>query len=282
MEGTLAVARGWYDRAVAVALEAGLGYEAGAEIGMAIGALLLGPEHLDEGERVLRAALERWKDNQRLQFDVGWRLGVVLIRNGRVEEGRMLVDRAIALAEEMGWDLQRNANFPFELAAWAERYADAERAERLLRQVIAWRGTVPVEVELEQTELASILCDQGRAKEAFELVETHPDPGADVQTQVRWRSARARVLSGTGSPEHDSVQVAREAVVFADRFDRLDLQADARVDLAEVLLTFDHIESARHALQEAEALYERKGIPPYDRLLRLRAQAGLTHEALHA
>jgi ATP/maltotriose-dependent transcriptional regulator MalT len=94
----------------------------------------------------------------------------------------------------------------------------------------------------------------------------------DVASQVLWRSTRAKVLARRGEAE-PAEAAAREAVEIADRSDLLNTQADARLDLAEVLTAAGRVGEARAAAAEAARLYERKGNRPS--LARARAAAGL-------
>jgi tetratricopeptide (TPR) repeat protein len=76
-----------------------------------------------------------------------------------------------------------------------------------------------------------------------------------VRAQARWRRLRAKLLAQAGESER-AVELARDAVTLTERCEAPNLQADALVDLAEVLGRGDE---ALAALSEALRLYERKG-----------------------
>ncbi|HET9309772.1 MAG TPA: adenylate/guanylate cyclase domain-containing protein [Actinomycetota bacterium] len=80
----------------------------------------------------------------------------------------------------------------------------------------------------------------------------------DMTNQMLWRQVEAKVFARRG--DHDeAIRLAREAVALGDRTDMLDDRASARLDLAEVLGLAGRPDEAATALEEALALYERKG-----------------------
>jgi hypothetical protein len=78
-------------------------------------------------------------------------------------------------------------------------------------------------------------------------------------SQVGWRCVRARVLARRDE-RNEAKRIAREAVALADETDILEIRADARVALAEVLGLAGRQDEAARALAEAAELYEAKGI----------------------
>jgi tetratricopeptide (TPR) repeat protein len=79
-----------------------------------------------------------------------------------------------------------------------------------------------------------------------------------VVSQALWRTARARVLAQRGE-HHPARALAEEAVELMRPTGELVLQAEALLDLAEVLELSAEAAAARHALHDALALFERKG-----------------------
>ena len=80
----------------------------------------------------------------------------------------------------------------------------------------------------------------------------------DSLTQMLWRQVRAKVLACRG--EHgDAERLAREAVAIGENTDLLNAQGHVYVDLAEVLEFAAKTDEASAALEQALALYERKG-----------------------
>jgi ATP/maltotriose-dependent transcriptional regulator MalT len=108
--------------------------------------------------------------------------------------------------------------------------------------------------------LAHVVYAQGRADEADEIsrrVEQLADAD-DVESQAAWRSVRAKVLAGRGESEEAEL-LAREAVRLLRTTDSPSMQADALLDLAEVLTRSARLEEARAVAAEAMGLYEAKG-----------------------
>ena len=71
-----------------------------------------------------------------------------------------------------------------------------------------------------------------------------------------WRQARGKALARRGDLE-EGERLAREAVALAGETEMLNAQADALIDLAEVLALAGR--DATPDLDRALALYERKG-----------------------
>lgn len=106
--------------------------------------------------------------------------------------------------------------------------------------------------------LSGILTRRGEVEEAARLAsaaERHA-PIESVTAQARWRAARARAET-----KHDpgkAAELARRAVGLVTP-DMLNLGADLRLDLAEILLADRRGEVARSLAREAAGLYGRKG-----------------------
>ena len=103
--------------------------------------------------------------------------------------------------------------------------------------------------------LAQALYAQGRHQEAGELAATAAELAADddVEPQALWRSVRAKVLA-TGGEFDEAVTLGREAVELLSATDAVFVQAEALVDLAEVLGLADRSDEARTALEQAREL----------------------------
>jgi hypothetical protein len=118
--------------------------------------------------------------------------------------------------------------------------------------------------------LGQALVAQGRPAEAEEMsvVSAELAAGDDLLTQSMWRGVRAQALASRGDAR-EAERLAREAIALAQGTDFLNLQADARADLALVLRG----DEARAAMARAVALYERKGNAAAVRRLRARVAA---------
>jgi hypothetical protein len=116
--------------------------------------------------------------------------------------------------------------------------------------------------------LAEAVTAQGRYEEAVDLTTTSEAAAAedDLAAQSEWRCARARALARLAD-EAAAEALAREAVVRSDASDFLNLRADARGALAEVLTLRGNVDEAAALRAEARSLYVAKGNASAARLL---------------
>jgi predicted ATPase/class 3 adenylate cyclase len=108
--------------------------------------------------------------------------------------------------------------------------------------------------------LAHVVYARGRADESEEISRTAEELTAadDVEAQALWRSVRAKVLSGRDLAG-EAESMAREAVRLIRTTDAPGMQADALLDLAEVLRRSARLDEARVVADEARRLYQDKG-----------------------
>jgi class 3 adenylate cyclase/tetratricopeptide (TPR) repeat protein len=179
---------------------------------------------------------------------------------GDFAEARELYTRARAIFEELGLAV---------LAAWTsvrssavEMLAgDPARAEEELRKDfetltdMGEKFTLPPLTAL----LARSIFAQGRSEEAAEIAGMAKELAADddLEAQVLWRGVRARVLAGEGNFE-EAERLAREAVDLIRTSDAPVKQADALMDLAEVLVKSGQTHAAQEVIEESRRLYESK------------------------
>jgi tetratricopeptide (TPR) repeat protein len=107
--------------------------------------------------------------------------------------------------------------------------------------------------------LARSIFAQGRSEEAAEIAGMAKELAADddLEAQVLWRGVRARVLAGEGNFE-EAERLAREAVDLIRTSDAPVKQADALMDLAEVLVKSGQTHAAQEVIEESRRLYESK------------------------
>lgn len=181
---------------------------------------------------------------------------------GSFATARENIAQAKELAEELGleYTLARIAaqSGPIELLA-----GDAAAAERELRPAYealkrmgSWGDTASILPPLVDALLA-----QGRDEDALQLADLAAQKAVpeDIDGQVGWRRVRAKTLARHGDL-HQAQRLAREAIAIADLTDYLELRAQARTDLADVLDLANRPKESASTLREALRLLERKGI----------------------
>jgi tetratricopeptide (TPR) repeat protein len=216
--------------------------------------------------------------------------------------GPMPLEEAITRAEEALTDIPKDRVYALNLAllyAYAGRHEEAEETIGSARQTmleLGQRSQVAINVgwisllagHLEQAEselrtaaeqleaagwseflstvaatLAEVLYRLGRDEEAEGWTRrseraTMPE---QVMSQAQWRSTRAKVLARSGETE-EALRLAAEGVEWAYRSDGLPLLGDTLFARGEVLLLLGRPDEARPVLEEALAVYERKGVIP--------------------
>jgi class 3 adenylate cyclase/tetratricopeptide (TPR) repeat protein len=179
-------------------------------------------------------------------------LGGIRAMQGQLEEARRLVDRSLAIFEELG--------LTFSLAATLTAYScqvhnlagDLAAAEHDLRHALGLfesmgaKGTRSAAAAL----LAQTLYEGGRYSEAERYVEM-----ADELAAV---DDYAKILARRGEIER-AKDAVEEAVSIVDATDDLDSRGDAWLDKAEVLRLAGQPREAAASLERAIDLFERKG-----------------------
>jgi class 3 adenylate cyclase/tetratricopeptide (TPR) repeat protein len=192
--------------------------------------------------------------------EAGALAGIALLEaiTGNFEEARAAEARSSEISQELGLAL-----FLAVGGIWRGEIemlaGDASAAERSLRATVGFlhargeRSFYPTAVAL----LAATLLQQGHRVEAWENLEAAEATTAsdDLFTLVFAQSVRARLLAGDGRTAEAEAS-GRMAVEFALRTDDLSLQAEAFLDLAEVV---EDTSARTEAVNEALDVAERKG-----------------------
>ena len=174
-------------------------------------------------------------------------LAELLAGAGRLDEARAVCEEVRAHSPELALSAASCAG-SVELLAGNE-----EAAEQLFGH--GWWNPLGL-----AADRAEALYRRGLRAEVIKLV-TFTEltaPADDARAQARWRRMRAKLLANSDHAPA-AVGLAREAVAIAQRCEAPNLQADALVDLAEVLGSSGRANESIAALKEALLLYERKG-----------------------
>ena len=139
---------------------------------------------------------------------------------------------------------------------------DLVRAEREVRadmEFLAARGETYF-LSTIAALLARIVRDQGRDEEALGLLVTAEEATAedDIESQALWRGVRASILARRGHYD-DAETLAKTAVGLTLGTEAPNMQADALLELAEVLRSAEKSSEAEASVTRALELYLSKG-----------------------
>ena len=176
------------------------------------------------------------------------------------EEARDLIARARQLLVER-IRARRPLMFAVGSSASVEILAgDLAAGERELRTALKMALDMRERERVSQfaASLSRILSIQGSEEaERFGALSFETAPAENVAAQALWRSARARVLVNRGD-HREAERLVREAIQLVPR-EMLNLGADLRVDLAEILQVTRRRDAALPVIKGAIDLYKRKG-----------------------
>jgi class 3 adenylate cyclase/tetratricopeptide (TPR) repeat protein len=217
----------------------------------------LGTKPLDEYLPWLNEVAARYGDQPWIDTWRSSTLGLL----GRFEEARALHAKTITASQERG------ARIPEAVIAQTGWRIELEAGDLHAAERIARRGCELLDemgerswLSTQACQLAESLYALGRDEEAVEWAELGLELGAsdDVITQMLARQVLAK-LAARRREHPRAATLAGEAVALAETIQHPVAQADAQMDLAEVLALAGQTERATAELERAAALYERKG-----------------------
>jgi len=224
----------------------------------AAAALLDGPESVAEAEARCRSFLER-VTGPIAEHDIQGILAVLAARRGAFDDARTAIAASILSLEELGAGvdtataLQRGAQV--EVLA-----GQGAAAEPLMQRALA-AATHARDDQLRARLAASyahVVLEDDRLDEALALAEVAEAHAGDLTTQVRWRTARARVMVRRGRGAL-AERLIREGVSIAEQTDSTDLRASALVWAADVRRQAGRPAEAEPFERRALRLFERRG-----------------------
>ncbi len=223
-------------------------------------ALIRGPVPLESVERRLTALVEELAGDRLTQAAARLDLATTLALRGWLDRATAEAEQARDTLRDLG---QRRwlARCTDTLAEIASRRGEGGLAVELLRSVHATFVEQGDEVNARPSglALAEALLDVGEDEEADALAAEveREAPQDDLETQIVWRSVRARVAARRGEGDR-ATRLAEDADTLARSTDWVLLHADTRGALAEVL---DMLARPQAAAVRAEALelFRRKG-----------------------
>jgi DNA-binding SARP family transcriptional activator/tetratricopeptide (TPR) repeat protein len=250
------------ERALVHAERAGEKREQSRILGYLARVCVTGPLPVDEGVQRCTAILERAGDDAMLTSVTETMLGVLEAMRGRFDEARDHWSRGKRRLESVGLSVTLAAMQMY--SAFIELMAETpQKAEPGVAEAYSLLEGIGEGHRRAMTAavLGRLLFAQGRIAEAERYLEISEATASedDVGTQVIWRGTRARIVAQAGVPRL-AERLAGSAVKLASQTDYLMLHGDALRDRANVSLVLGRNERAAHDLEQAIALYERKGI----------------------
>ena len=203
------------------------------------------------GSLKLQLSLQQWEGEWRA-WQGDFAAGTALVAQARAQMLELGLEAwYLATAMHVGW------------VALITRYL--EEAERPLREAYARLEEIGEKSYLSTIAaiLSEVLLDMGDDAEARRFAALSRESAAtdDYASQVWWRGVEARV-SAHESRFDAAEDLAREAVNFGDQTDSPWMRGDPRRHLGVILEEAGRHEEARNFLEQARAIYERKGIAP--------------------
>ncbi len=250
------------EQAARVAREAGDRVQEEMALEFAVNFAVHGPLVVGDGIALVAAARERLSGSRAFEMVALAASSVLEAMRGQLDEARVLVARAGALARELGREY-----------SYAVRVAHAAaRIEFLAGDWAAGeRELMPACLELERmgdlghlSSLAPQLVDALYAQERFDDAWEWSEKAFaaaiedDLDAQVATKRVRAKLLARRGDVE-GALRIAQAGIDLAVRSDYLDETARAWADLAEVYRLAGRPEEAAAAVDEAIRIHERKG-----------------------
>jgi class 3 adenylate cyclase/predicted ATPase len=250
-----------FERATELARELGDGVLLREVLGARLQPMGWGPMPAPDGIAMCEALLSAPDTNAALKVQALQILALFRAMRGDVEASVRAATDAWSLLEEFEFTLHKGI-YAGGVGVSAIIVRDLARAEFELRrghEVLLAMGEVGVRSTIDAV-LSDALCLQGKYDEALELAESSRAIAAvdDLDSQPRWRAARARALSACG--EHDeALALLDEAAALVEPIDFLELKGLVHDVSAEALVRVGCADEAVHALECAIGFHEQKG-----------------------
>ncbi len=224
-------------------------------------AVMMGPRPAAEGIERCAAILERAGDDVGLSAVTETMLGMLEAMRGNFAIARSHADEARRRLEAVG--LTVTVAVLQMYSGWMELMAEApERALPGVRDAYDLLERIGEAHRRAMTAaiLARLLFFHGDLNESDRYLTISKESASpdDVAAQTVWRGTRARWLMAAGNLQ-DAEDLADSAVAAVSATDWIRIHGDALLDRAAVLTALGRDDAAQRDLEEAAALFERKG-----------------------
>jgi len=222
---------------------------------------LRGPTEAGEALARCLELIERIRDDRRAEAVVLGIVGVLHAMVGHPAEAREASARSRANLIDLGMSISAvsTANESSRVLLLDGNALAAEQDLRSAHDTVAEMGETYLRSSLAGS-LAHVLWILGRHDESdhFASIAEEFADADDVDSQVVWRTIRAKLLAERGRAD-EAVEMAASAVAKSAETDDIDQQADTYRDLAEVYALIGDEQAEGPAVQQALQRYERKG-----------------------
>jgi class 3 adenylate cyclase/tetratricopeptide (TPR) repeat protein len=223
--------------------------------------MYFGPTRPEEGIRYAEEMLERLAGHRLAESSAFRAIGRFRALQGGFEEARVMLARALAIAEDLGLTALVASTQGFAIAPVEILAGDlpaAERAVRTCLDLLRSAGEL-AGASTAVAVLADVLYQMGRHGEAMDATRLSEEWSApdDMASQMMWRSTRAKVLATQGHAD-DAVRLARESLEMAAASD-FGWRGDEALRAAEVFRMAGRTDEALAAARQSLAWFEEKG-----------------------
>jgi predicted ATPase/class 3 adenylate cyclase len=260
--GSMEEAERAWQQALAYAEDGAYAAERADVIGWLLISAIFGPLRVEAGLARAKEFLDLADDDPATRAWCCVAQAVLTAMQGDFEPARELLADGLQALSDLGltvWAANTAAEEGFIIESLAGTPEAAEPALRSGYETLYEMGDRALVATIAGF-YAQALCARGAWEEAARYsrageAAASPD---DVVAQMLWRMTRAKILAHEGELER-AEGLAREAVKLGEPTDMLSTRGDALRDLADVLMLAGRPDEALGALDEAAALYERKG-----------------------
>jgi tetratricopeptide (TPR) repeat protein len=226
-----------------------------------LAALAFGTTPLAEALAAAHDLFDSVSDSRELQGWVLRFLGTFHALDGRVAEGRELLEEARAIFTELG-DSEALMALAFSTGPLELRAGDHVAAEREYRHAVELARRMGDQGRMSNlaSGLADVLLDEGRVDDAAEALELARGCALkdDGSAQGTWRMVAAR-LSMHREETDEAVRLARESIAIMESLQELLTLPDLLLRQADVFRGAGLDEDARGALSRAVEVSRLKG-----------------------
>ena len=248
-------------RSIEYARRAGIRSQELEALAHRLAGLMFGSTPVAEGLAAAREIYESVPDSRELQGRAMRFIGTFLALEGRVDEGRELLEQARAIFTELA-DSEQLMTLAFSTGPLEQTAGDLDAAEREYRHAVELARRMGASGRLTNLAagLADVLLDQGRLDRASDAVDLSraSAAGDDPSGQAAWRMVAARLSLSRGDIA-EAVRLARESMAIAESIQELVTLPGLLIRQAEVFRLAGLDEEARGALGRAVDASRRKG-----------------------